>query len=218
MIAYIEADIDFPEDDIERLSPEEQEKRITDLIKKISEIIDTQKRGKIIREGLNLVIVGKPNVGKSSLLNALIRENKAIVTDIPGTTRDVIEDFINLNGIPIKVIDTAGIRETADVVEKIGVEKSKEYIKKADLVLFILDMASGITDEDRIILNNLEESKTIIVINKIDLENNLENLDDQKQINDKPLLKIFKENIGLKELEDYIIEMFFQGKIIFPMK
>ena len=118
LIAYIEADIDFPEDDIERLSPEEQEKRITDLIKKISEIIDTQKRGKIIREGLNLVIVGKPNVGKSSLLNALIRENKAIVTDIPGTTRDVIEDFINLNGIPIKVIDTAGIRETADVVEK----------------------------------------------------------------------------------------------------
>ena len=215
LIAYIEADIDFPEDDIERLSPEEQEKRITDLIKKISEIIDTQKRGKIIREGLNLVIVGKPNVGKSSLLNALIRENKAIVTDIPGTTRDVIEDFINLNGIPIKVIDTAGIRETADVVEKIGVEKSKEYIKKADLVLFILDMASGITDEDRIILNNLEESKTIIVINKIDLENNLENLDEiKKQINDKPLLKVsVKENIGLKELEDYIIEMFFQGKI-----
>lgn len=215
LIAYIEADIDFPEDDIERLSTEEQEKRIASLIKKLNDIIETQKRGKIIREGLNLVIVGKPNVGKSSLLNALIRENKAIVTDIPGTTRDAIEEFINLNGIPIKVIDTAGIRETSDVVEKIGVKKSKEYITKADLVLFLLDIASGITHEDLEILNTLNELNTIVVVNKIDLDNNLDNIESiKKQINNIPLLKIsVKENRGLKELENYIVEMFFQGKI-----
>lgn len=216
LVAYIEADIDFPDEDIERLSNSQQLEKIQILKDMIQKILKTSQKGKIIREGLNVVIIGKPNVGKSSLLNALLKETRAIVTDVPGTTRDVIEEFISLVGIPVKIIDTAGIRETDNIVEKIGVEKSKELIKKADLVLYVFDVLTGITTEDIEILNRfLNDIPTIVLVNKIDLEYKQNNLESIKNIiGNKPLIQISaKENEGLELLEKQIIDMFFEGKI-----
>jgi len=216
LIAYIEADIDFPEEDIERLDSSEILKKVTNIKEKIIKILETSQKGKIIREGLNVIIIGKPNVGKSSLLNALLKENKAIVTDIPGTTRDVIEEYINLGGVPIKIIDTAGIRETSNLVEKIGVEKAKDFIKKADLVLLVLDVFSGIAKEDMEILDSyLDEIPTIVLVNKIDLDYKIDVIDKiKKLIGNKVLLQISaKENEGLEKLEKQILDMFFAGHI-----
>jgi tRNA modification GTPase len=135
IIAHIEATVDYPEDDLEEVTADKAQEDIEELLKEIEILLSSADEGKILREGLSTVIVGKPNVGKSSLLNALLMETRAIVTDVPGTTRDVIEEYMNIEGIPVKVIDTAGIRETEDIVEKIGVEKSREKIEKADLVV-----------------------------------------------------------------------------------
>jgi len=217
LLAYIEADIDFPDDDIERLTNEEIKERILSLRERVSTILATAKRGKIIREGLNVVIIGKPNVGKSSLLNALLKENRAIVTDIPGTTRDAIEEFINLGGVPIKIIDTAGIRDTEDLVEKIGVEKAKEFINKADLVLFVLDILTGVTEADRNILNNyLKDVPTIVLVNKSDLKDSNFDIESIKVAvgDDKAILQISAlESEGIDELEKQILELFFSGQI-----
>jgi tRNA modification GTPase len=139
IIAHIEATVDFPEEDLEEITGNEVKKDLMEIEKDIDRLLDTADEGKILREGLNVVIVGKPNVGKSSLLNALLMEKRAIVTEVPGTTRDVIEEYINLDGVPIKIVDTAGIRETEDIVEKIGVQKSKEKINESDLVILMLD-------------------------------------------------------------------------------
>ena len=130
--------------------------KLDNILDEIDKILNTADEGKIIREGLNTVIVGKPNVGKSSLLNSLLMEKRAIVTEIPGTTRDVIEEYINIEGIPIKIIDTAGIRETEDIVEKIGVEKSKEKINEADLIILMLDSSRELDDEDREIIKYIK--------------------------------------------------------------
>ncbi|MFZ7102981.1 MAG: tRNA uridine-5-carboxymethylaminomethyl(34) synthesis GTPase MnmE [Peptococcaceae bacterium] len=214
LVAYIEADIDFPEDDIERLSSDEQEVRIISSKEKITKILETAQKGKIIREGLSVVIIGKPNVGKSSLLNALLKESRAIVTDIPGTTRDSIEEYINLGGIPIKIIDTAGIRETENIVEKIGVDKTKEFIKQADLVLYVFDIINGIAEEDKKIISNfLKEKPTIYLVNKIDMQNFSKNIAKIKKfIGQKDLINIsIKDDYGLDKLEEEIIEMFFAG-------
>ena len=139
MIASIEAVIDYPEHDIEEDTYQTMEQKTTKMIEEMEELLKTADRGKVIREGIQTVIIGKPNVGKSSLLNWFLEEERAIVTDIPGTTRDTVEEYINIEGIPIKIVDTAGIHETGDIVEKIGVEKSKSYADKADLILLILD-------------------------------------------------------------------------------
>ena len=136
--------------------------------------------GRIIRDGLSLAIVGKPNVGKSSLLNALLKEKRAIVTDIPGTTRDIIEEFISLDGIPIRITDTAGIRETDDIVEKIGVEKSREKINEADLVILMLDRSRELEEEDREIINSITDKNYIVLLNKVDLQNKIS----EKEIED----------------------------------
>ena len=200
IIAHIEATVDYPEDDLEEITGQKIKVDLKEIINKIDNLISASEEGKILREGLNTVIVGKPNVGKSSLLNALINENKAIVTEIPGTTRDVIEEYINIDGIPIKIVDTAGIRETEDVVEKIGVEKSKEKIDEADLVIFMLDLSRKIDEED------IEIMEFIKNLNK---ENHF-----IKGLDSKYIIKTsVKNNSGLNELKECIKDLFFSGEI-----
>ncbi|MGI6226985.1 MAG: tRNA uridine-5-carboxymethylaminomethyl(34) synthesis GTPase MnmE [Peptococcales bacterium] len=216
LVAFIEADIDFPDDDIERLSTADQVSQIEVLAKKISKILDTSQKGKIIREGLNVAIVGKPNVGKSSLLNALLKENKAIVTDIPGTTRDVIEEYINLNGIPIKLIDTAGIRATDNLVEQIGVKRAREFLKNADLVLYVLDIVTGLSSDDLEIINDfIDKIPAIFIANKVDLDFKEDNLVKIENLvgKEKIIFVSAKEKTGLDELEEKITDMFFKGNM-----
>ena len=198
ILALVEFAVDFTEDD-EEVDPSIPLKVGESLEKAINEmkiLLKGADEGKLIREGLSLAIVGKPNVGKSSLLNALLREKRAIVTDIAGTTRDIIEEYINLDGIPVKIIDTAGIRETEDVVEKIGVERSREKIQEADLVLLVLDSSRKLDDEDREIIDSVGDKKCIVILNKIDLES-----------------ISAKEELGLGDLKETIKKLFFSGKI-----
>ncbi len=169
LCAYIEADIEFSEEDIPTLTKEQVLEMVDKVIKGINQLLKTAKTGKFIREGIKLAIVGKPNVGKSSLFNALLREDRAIVTDIEGTTRDYIEETFNLRGVPLKLIDTAGIRETLDPVERIGVERSKKKIEEADVILFVVDGSKQLTDEDLSIYQNLKHRDLIVAVNKIDL-------------------------------------------------
>ena len=168
VLVNLTVNIDYPDEDIEEVT---YEKLIADLSKirgDVALLESTEKSGKILKDGVKVAIIGKPNVGKSSLLNNLLRENRAIVTEIPGTTRDTISEFINIRGIPVELIDTAGIRETDDVVEKIGIEKSKQSFNEADLVIFILDVSRPLDQEDKVILDNVDYEKTIFVFNKID--------------------------------------------------
>lgn len=213
VLALVEFAVDFTEDD-EEIDPSIPLKVKDSLEKGVDEmkiLLRGADEGKLIREGLSLAIVGKPNVGKSSLLNALLREKRAIVTDIAGTTRDIIEEYINLDGIPVKIIDTAGIRETEDVVEKIGVERSKEKLQEADLVLLVLDYSRELEAEDKEIIESVGNKKSIVVLNKIDLESKL-NSDIIDQF--KNVIKISaKEEIGLSELKSMIKDLFFSGEI-----
>ena len=213
VLALVEFAVDFTEDD-EEVDPSIPLKVGESLEKAISEmkvLLKNADEGKLIREGLSLAIVGKPNVGKSSLLNALLREKRAIVTDIAGTTRDIIEEYINLDGIPVKIIDTAGIRETEDVVERIGVERSREKIQEADLVLLVLDSSRELDDEDREIIESVGDKKCIVILNKIDLESKI----DENMINSfENIIKVSaKEELGLDNLKKEIKELFFSGKI-----
>jgi tRNA modification GTPase len=177
-------------------------------------LLETADTGKILKEGLKTIIVGKPNVGKSSLLNALLREQRAIVTDVPGTTRDIIEEYINIKGIPLKIIDTAGIRETEDMVEKIGVERTKELFRQADLLLIVLDASDRFTEEDELLTKLVNDKKAIVLINKTDLPQRLDEDVVRKTFSNKKIIKIsVKENIGLDRLKEEIAEMFFKGKI-----
>ena len=167
--------------------------------------------GKIIRDGLNIVIVGKPNVGKSSLLNSLLREKRAIVTDIPGTTRDIIEEYINLDGIPIRITDTAGIRDTEDTVEKIGVERSKEKIEEADLVILMLDTSRELDEEDKVIIDAVKNKKYIALLNKVDLERKLS--EDIITSLDRTIEISAKTGFGIENLKEEIKNLFFNGEI-----
>ncbi|WP_461829898.1 tRNA uridine-5-carboxymethylaminomethyl(34) synthesis GTPase MnmE [Aquifex sp.] len=169
LLAYVEADIEFAEEDIPTLTKEQVLEMVERVIKGIEELLRTAKTGKFIREGIKLAIVGRPNVGKSSLFNALLKEERAIVTDIEGTTRDYIEETLQIKGIPVRLIDTAGIRETQDIVEKIGVERSKKKIEEADLVLFVIDGSRELTEEDLKIYESIKNKERIIVVNKVDL-------------------------------------------------
>ena len=168
LLVDIEANIDYPEYDVEEVRRERIETVLQGSISKIEKLEATFESGKVLREGVNTAIIGKPNVGKSSLLNALLRENRAIVTEIAGTTRDTIEEYVTIKGIPLKLIDTAGIRDTSDIVENIGIEKSKKAIDEAELVLLILDATSDLTAEDRALLELINDKKHIVLINKID--------------------------------------------------
>jgi len=214
MIAHLEAAIDFPEEDIEDLAVEEVSQRVKVVINEVERLLATAQTGKILREGLATVIIGKPNVGKSSLLNALLKEKRAIVTDIPGTTRDIIEEYLNIRGIPLKIVDTAGIRETADLVEKIGVERAREFVAKADLILLLLDASQKLTQEDFEVLSMLEGRQAIVLINKTDLQQVLEIDQLAKYAPDKKIMKIsVAEDKGLAELEQAIVDMVYSGQV-----
>ena len=213
VLALVEFAVDFTEDD-EEIDPSIPLKVQDSLQKGIDEmktLLKAADEGKLIREGLSLAIVGKPNVGKSSLLNSLLREKRAIVTDIAGTTRDIIEEYINLDGIPVKIIDTAGIRDTEDVVVRIGVERSREKLEQADLVLLVLDSSREIENEDKEIIESIKDKKSIVILNKIDLE---QKIDTSILDNFENIIKISaKEEIGLDELKASVKELFFSGKI-----
>ncbi|WP_461207544.1 tRNA uridine-5-carboxymethylaminomethyl(34) synthesis GTPase MnmE [Clostridium sp. DL1XJH146] len=212
-IAHIEATVDYPEEDLEEITSLKVSEIVKSQIVKISELIDTADEGKIIREGLKVVIVGKPNVGKSSLMNVLLKENRAIVTDVPGTTRDVIEEFVNLQGIPLKIVDTAGIRETDDVVEKIGVSRSREMIEEADLVIFMLDKSRVLDKEDMDIIKYLNNKKYIVLLNKIDIESQKIDLSSIELKQENIIYTSTKSEEGIDEVKEKIKNLFFAGKI-----
>ena len=208
ILSNIAVNIDYPEyEDIEVLTSEKIIPNIQKLITKIKDIINKSEDGKIVTEGINIGIIGRPNVGKSSLLNALLEEQKAIVTDIEGTTRDIVEGTFTLNGILCHIIDTAGIRETDNLVEKIGVDKSYQIIDKSDLIIYILNNNEPLTEEDKTLLSKIKNKNHLIIINKIDLESKL-NLS-----NEDTIKMSIKNNIGLEELKTKIIEMFNLEKI-----
>lgn len=203
VIATISVNIDYPEyDDVEQLTNEDILPKLKTIKLELEDVLNNAKSAKLLKNGINTVIVGKPNVGKSSLLNTLIGENKAIVTNIPGTTRDIVEASINLGQVTLNLIDTAGIRITEDVVEKIGVEKSKEQINKADIILCVLDGSEPINEQDKEILNEIKNKCHLTIINKIDLEQKI-NLG---EVDDNVLFISTKNNNTIKELENKILE------------
>ncbi len=213
VIANIEATVDYPEDDLEEMTSEKATYELEEMLKYLNKLLVTAEEGKILREGLKTVIVGKPNVGKSSLLNALLNGTRAIVTDIPGTTRDVIEEYINIDGIPVKIIDTAGIRETEDIVEKIGVEKSKEKINEADLIILMLDISRELNQEDREIIEYIKDKKYIVLLNKADLSGKIKE-EDLAVLETKYLIETsVKDKKGIERLKDIVKELFFKGEI-----
>ncbi|WP_109298157.1 tRNA uridine-5-carboxymethylaminomethyl(34) synthesis GTPase MnmE [Sporomusa sphaeroides] len=214
MIAQLEAAIDFPEEDIEEAAAADVAQLIAEAKSRLTTLLATAQTGRILREGLATVIIGKPNVGKSSLLNALLREKRAIVTDIPGTTRDIIEEYVNIGGIPLKIIDTAGIRDTADVVEKIGVERAKALVEQADLILLLLDSSAPLSPEDRAVLELLPGKQAIVLINKSDLPARLETEEVEKYTGGRLVLKIsVAREEGLAALEQAIVDMVYGGQV-----
>ena len=212
ILANIEVNIDYPEyEDIEELTNQKLVPKIEKVKEEIKKIIKESENGKIIKEGIKTVIVGRPNVGKSSILNKLINEEKAIVTEIEGTTRDIVEGSVNINGIILNIIDTAGIRKTEDIVEKIGVSKSLELIDKADLILYVLNNNQKLTDDDRVILEKIKNKNHIIIINKIDLENKL----DIKELENRQIVYMSAiNNEGIDDLKQKIKEIFNLEKIM----
>ena len=210
ILSNISVNIDYPEyNDIPEVTNNQILEIIQDVQKKISDLINESNNGRIIKEGINTVIIGKPNVGKSSLLNLLIDENKAIVTDVPGTTRDIVEGSINLNEIILNIIDTAGIRKTDDIVENIGVEKSLKYIDKADLILYILNNNETMSSDEFELLNKIKQKNHIILINKIDLERKI----DLEKINDEYVEISVSNNSGIDKLKEKIQQMYDIDKI-----
>lgn len=212
-IAHLEAAIDFPEDEVDDVVVDEVEKKIVAARTEIRKLLKTAGTGKILREGLKTAIVGCPNVGKSSLLNALLREERAIVTDIAGTTRDSIEEYAAIGGVPLRIIDTAGIRETSDTVEKIGVDRAKKCLDSADLVLAIFDGSRELSADDHKILTLTENRRTIVIINKMDLEPRLSVQTVEKAAKDAlGIIKIStKTRAGIEKLEDIIKHEVYKG-------
>ncbi|WP_240376319.1 tRNA uridine-5-carboxymethylaminomethyl(34) synthesis GTPase MnmE [Bacillus piscicola] len=213
-VASVEVNIDYPEYDAESVTIEMIKKEAGAVREEIEELLATAKQGKILREGISTAIIGRPNVGKSSLMNSLVQENKAIVTDVPGTTRDVLEEYVNVRGVPLRLIDTAGIRETEDIVEKIGVERSRQVLKEADLILLVLNIAEELTQEDEALFEAIQGLNAVLVLNKTDLSVKA----DEKRIRElaegRPILyaSLLKDE-GIDELERAIAQLFFQEGI-----
>lgn len=213
LLVQLAVNIDYSEEDIEVLSFEEIVQSLSKIDDELNRLIQSAHTGKVIRDGLNVVIVGKPNVGKSSLLNALLREGRAIVTNIPGTTRDPIEEVLSLQGIPVRLTDTAGIHDTLDPIEQIGIERTKASIQKADLILFLLDGSQPLREEDRQIAQGIVDQKVIVLVNKGDLG---------KQVSEPELKSLMPgaisidmailEKKGIVELENAIASMVYEGK------
>jgi len=214
MLAHIEVTIDYPEHDVEDATTQLVIDRGSAVVAAIDQLLAGATTGKILREGLKTVIIGKPNVGKSSLLNALSRTNRAIVTDIPGTTRDILEEQINLRGIPLNIIDTAGIRETEDVVEKIGVERSRDALEQADLVLFVVDASRPLNETDRELLDAVRRYPTVVILNKLDLPTAVDLPELRTLAREKVIVETsVTTGQGLEELERAVEELFLSGGI-----
>ena len=214
-LAQVEVNIDYPEyDDVEEMTVPVLLEKCTWVRDEIIKLLQTSSQGKILREGLSTVILGRPNVGKSSLLNSLVHENKAIVTDIAGTTRDIIEEYVNVRGVPLRLVDTAGIRETEDIVERIGVERSREALKDADLILLVLNYGEELSPEDERLFETIQHMDYIVVVNKTDIEqkidlNRVQALAGTRRVVTTSLLK----EEGVIELEEAIAALFFEGQI-----
>ncbi|MCO4096184.1 tRNA uridine-5-carboxymethylaminomethyl(34) synthesis GTPase MnmE [Macrococcoides canis] len=215
ILAQVEVNIDYPEyDDVEEATGTFLMEEARKIEESITNLLQTANQGKILREGLSTVIVGKPNVGKSSMLNNLIQDNKAIVTEIAGTTRDVLEEYVNVRGVPLRLVDTAGIRETEDIVEKIGVERSREALKKADLILYVLNNNEILTEEDYKLAEIIKNEDVIVIINKTDLEAKLDLEEVKTMIGDAPIVKTsMLSQQGIEELEEQIRTLFFAGEV-----
>ncbi|MDA5657791.1 tRNA uridine-5-carboxymethylaminomethyl(34) synthesis GTPase MnmE [Staphylococcus aureus] len=215
ILAQVEVNIDYPEyDDVEDATTEFLLEQSKEIKQEINGLLDTGAQGKIMREGLSTVIVGKPNVGKSSMLNNLIQDNKAIVTEVAGTTRDVLEEYVNVRGVPLRLVDTAGIRETEDIVEKIGVERSRKALSQADLILFVLNNNEALTQEDYTLYEVVKNEDVIVIVNKMDLEQNIDINEVKDMIGDTPLIQtsMLKQE-GIDELEIQIRDLFFGGEV-----
>ncbi|OZU89466.1 tRNA uridine-5-carboxymethylaminomethyl(34) synthesis GTPase MnmE [Virgibacillus indicus] len=214
-VAHVEVNIDYPEyDDVEEMSHEMMQRKTKEVHKEILDLLNVAKQGKILREGLATAIIGRPNVGKSSLMNTLVQENKAIVTEIPGTTRDIIEEYVNVRGVPLRLVDTAGIRETEDIVEKIGVERSRQVLKESDLILFVLNYNDELTEEDVKLFEAIQGLEYIVIINKTDLEQKLDMEKVLEMAEGNPVVTTsLIEEEGVDELESAIAKTFFAGDI-----
>lgn len=214
LLVELTVNIDYPDEDIEEMTYEGLEKNILSIGESIHKLLSTASAGRMIREGIKVAIVGKPNVGKSSLMNGLLRETRAIVTEIPGTTRDTIEEAISIRDIPVYLIDTAGIRDTDDIVEKLGIEKSKEAFNHADLVIFILDGSQPLSSDDREIASYINDKKSLILLNKKDL-NTVLTIENVKEI--LPKAEILQTSLlhgeGIEDIEGFIEKMVYGGKV-----
>ncbi|MFV8826184.1 tRNA uridine-5-carboxymethylaminomethyl(34) synthesis GTPase MnmE [Alkalihalobacterium sp. APHAB7] len=213
-VAHVEVNIDYPEYDAEEMTNNLLLEKAQFVYREIEKLLETAAQGKILREGLATAIIGRPNVGKSSLLNSLVHENKAIVTDIPGTTRDVIEEYVNVRGVPLRLIDTAGIRETEDIVEKIGVERSRQALKAAQLILLVLNYSEELSKEDEALMEAIDNMDAIIIVNKTDLEQKIDLGRVKELAKDRSIVTTsLLRDEGVDELEEAIKELFFVAGI-----
>lgn len=213
-LAHIEVNIDYPEHDVESLTADFIKDKSQEVMQGIDKLLRTANEGKILREGITTAIVGRPNVGKSSLLNALARDNKAIVTDIPGTTRDVIEEYVTINNIPLKLLDTAGIRETMDVVERIGVERSKAAFSDADLILLVLNANEELHEDELALMEQIHGRQALVIMNKMDLPSRLDTEKLRSFFAEASIVPMsVLEEEGLDRLEEAISALFFGGKL-----
>lgn len=214
LLVDITVNIDYPDEDIEEITYDKLEINIKQIGDMIEKLLSTASSGRMIREGIRVAIAGKPNVGKSSLMNGLLRETRAIVTEIPGTTRDTIEEALSIRNIPVYLIDTAGIRETSDKVEKLGIEKSKEAFNNADFIIFIVDGSEEISPEDEEIIEYLKERKCLVLINKKDLEQKIDSVQIRNMLPNSQIIKTSLINgDGIEEIENAVEELVYGGEI-----
>lgn len=214
MLAHIEASIDFPEHDIEEITKSNIEAMLLEAKTSVKILLESFDEGKLVRDGLKTAIIGRPNVGKSSLLNVLLKENRAIVTEVPGTTRDIIEEYLNIGGLLIRLVDTAGIRETEDIVERIGVERTKAAIKDSDLVILVVDASEELTDEDIEIIEMIKGKRVITALNKIDLGEGHNRTMLNGLFGEENVIQMsVRKGVGIDKLEDRVKELVFQGKL-----
>ena len=214
ILVNLTVNIDYPDEDIEEIKYEKLSFDLNEVLSEIDNLLSSADTGRIMRDGLSVAIIGKPNVGKSSLMNSLLKETRAIVTEIPGTTRDTIEEHISIKGIPVRLTDTAGIRETDDIIEKIGIEKSKESFNQADLVIFILDSSRNLENEDMEIMELINPDKTVILLNKIDLNQILKKDDILLKNPGFTIIETsMKNQMGISEIENKIVDLVYGGKV-----
>lgn len=213
-LVNITVNIDYPDEDIEQLTFENLVSDLTSVRVKVEKMLQTSNTGRIMSEGLKISIIGKPNVGKSSLMNALLKETRAIVTSVPGTTRDTIEEMLTIRGIPVKLTDTAGIRQTEDIIEKIGIEKSKEAFNNADLIIFMADRSRVLDEEDFSILSHIGEKKAIVILNKTDLPKAFDETEIEKLLPKACIIEASVANgEGIEELENVVENLVYGGEV-----